>query len=339
MGALLKKFTAAAIVAACCALTGGAGAAQGAAGPAASTSSGQAYPTKPIRMVVPFPPGAASDFLARTLGQKLADGYGQQVVIDNRPGAGGLIGSQIVLKGAADGYTLAMIGQPHLSNVLIREQKAYDPLKDFAAVSLVASIPNVLVLGSGVSARNVTELIALAKSKPGQLNFGSAGVGSSSHLAGAMFVSAAGIRAEHVPFKTLSDIFSEMLAGRVHFYVFPLPAVMPMLKEGRLRALAVATQKRAVALPDIPTTAESGFPQYQSDSWFGIVAPSGVPKRTLDKLNADVARALKDAETRERFQKQGAEPSFGSPEHFHKLQTDEYARLAKLIKNIGMKPL
>lgn len=302
-------------------------------------AANEAYPVKPVRLVVPFPPGAASDFLARTVGQKLSDGYGQQLVIDNRPGAGGLIGSQIVLKAVADGYTLAIVGQPHLSNVLIREQKAYDPLKDYASVSMVASIPNVIVLGSGVQAKTVSDLIAFAKAKPGQLNYGSAGVGSSSHLAGALFVSTAGIEVVHVPFKTLPDIFAEMIAGRVHFYVFPLPAVMPQLKEGRLRALAVATPRRAVALPEVPTTAESGFSQYQSDSWFGIVAPAGVPKRIIDKLNADIARVLKEADTRERFQKQGAEPVFGPPEHFQKLQREEYARLAKLIKTIGMKPL
>lgn len=305
----------------------------------ATNAPQQKFPSKPIRMVVPFPPGAASDFLARTLGQKLAEIYKQQVVIDNRPGAGGLIGSQIVLKAAPDGYTLALVGQPHLSNVLLREQKPYDPLKDFIAVSLVASLPNVIVIGTGVQARNVTELIALAKAKPGALNYGSAGVGSSSHLAAAMFVSAAGIKAEHVPFKTLADIFSEMLAGRVHFYIFPLPAVMPMLKDGKLRAVAVATPKRAVALPDVPTTAESGFPQYQSDSWFGIIAPAGVPKQIVARFNADTVKVLQDPDTQDRFLKQGAEPRPSSPEGFYKMQSEEYTRLAKVIKDIGMKPL
>ncbi len=297
------------------------------------------YPSKPIRMVVPFPPGAASDFLGRTVGQKLGEAYGQQVVIDNRPGAGGLIGSQIVAKAAPDGYTVAIIGQPHLSNVLIREQKPYDPLKDFTSISLVASLPNVVVIGNGVPVKNVSELIALAKAKPGTLNFGSAGVGSSSHLAAAMFVSAAGIQAVHVPFKTLADIFGEMLAGRVHFYIFPLPAVMPMLKEGRLKAIAVATPKRSAALPDVPTTAESGFPQYQSESWFGIIAPAGMPRHFVAKLNGDIVKILKEADTRERFEKQGAEAAYGTPEQFQKMQIDEYSRLAKLIKEIGMKPL
>lgn len=325
MSALIGRMIGVAIVAMC--------------GMATGASAAEAYPSKPIRMVVPFPPGAASDFLARTIGQKLADIYKQQIVIDNRPGAGGLIGSQIVLKAAPDGYTMALVGQPQISNVLIREPKPYDPLKDFAAVSLVASLPNVIVVGSGVPAKNVTELIALAKAKPGSLNFGSAGIGSSSHLAAAMFVSAAGIQAVHVPFKVLSDVFGEMTAGRVHFYIFPLPAAMPMLKEGRLRAIAVATPKRAVALPDVPTTAESGFPQYQSDSWFGIVAPAGTPKKIIARFNADTVQVLQEADTQERFLKQGAEPRSSSPEGFHKLQSDEYNRLAKLIKEIGMKPL
>ncbi len=299
----------------------------------------QQYPNKPIRMVVPFPPGAASDFLGRTVGQKLADVYGQQVVIDNRPGAGGLIGSQIVLKGAPDGYTLAIVGQPHVTNTLIHAKKPYDALKDFNSIGLVASIPNVVVIGTGVPVKNVGELVALAKAKPGTLNFGSAGVGSSSHLAGEMFQAAAGIKAVHVPFKSLADVFSEMIAGRVHFYVFPLPAAMPMLKEGRLKPIAVATPKRAVALPDVPTTAESGLPQFQSDSWFGIIAPAGVPKAVVARLNADLVKVLKDPDTHDRFQKQGADPAPGSPDQFHKLQADEYVRLGKLIKEIGMKPL
>lgn len=206
----------------------------------------QKFPTKPVRMIVPFPSGAASDFLARVVGQKLADTYGQQVVIDNRPGAGGLIGSQIVLKGAADGYTLAIVGQPHVTNTLIHAKKPYDALKDFTSIGLVASIPNVIVIGNGVQAKTVGELVALAKAKPGTLNLGSAGVGSSSHLAGEMFQAAAGIQSVHV---------------------------------------------------------------------------------------------LKDADTHDRFQKQGADPAPGSPEAFRKLQADEYVRLGKLIKEIGMKPI
>jgi tripartite-type tricarboxylate transporter receptor subunit TctC len=303
----------------------------------AAAAAEEPYPNRPVRVVVPFPPGAASDFLARVVGARMSEVYGQQIVVDNRPGAGGLIGSQIVQKAAPDGYTWSLVGQPHLSNTLLRDPHPYDPLKDYASVTLVATIANVIVLGNNVPATNVKDLIALAKAKPGQLNFGSAGVGSSSHLAGEMMVAAAGIKAVHVPFKSIPDIFAEMIAGRIHFYVFPLPAVMPMLKEGRLKAIATATPKRTVALPGVPTTAEAGFPQYLSESWFGYVTPAGVPKRLIGKLNADIIKILQQPDIRERFQQQGAEASYGSPEQFHALQRDEYARLGKLIKELGIK--
>lgn len=304
---------------------------------ATAAQAAEAYPTKPVRVVVPFPPGAASDFLARVVGQRLSEGYGHQVVIDNRPGAGGLIGSQITAKANPDGYTLGMVGQPHLTNVLLREKKPYDPFKDFTSVGLVASIPNAIVLGSGVPAKDLKELIALVKSRPGQLNFGSAGVGSSSHLAAELLVAATGIQAVHIPFKSIPDIFTEMLAGRVHFYVFPLAAVMPMLRDGRLKAIAVATPKRAYALPNVPTTVEAGLPQYQSESWFGFVAPDGAPKKIVAKLNADIVKILQQADTREQFLKQGSEPAVSTPEQFLKLQQDEYARIGKLIKELGIK--
>jgi tripartite-type tricarboxylate transporter receptor subunit TctC len=295
------------------------------------------YPSKPIRLVVPFPPGAASDFLARVVGQQLGELYGQQVVIDNRPGAGGLIGSQIVAKANPDGYTLGMVGQPHLSNVLIRDSRPYDPLRDFDAVGLVAVLPNVVVVGNSVPAKSLSELIALAKPKPGQLNFGSAGTGSSSHLAGEMFVAAAGIKAVHVPFKLFSDVFAEMIQGRIQFYVFPLPAAMPMLKDTRLKAVAVGTPSRAAALPGVPTAKEAGMANYESESWFGLVGPAGMPKAAITRLNADVVRTLQRPDVRKRFEAQGAESRPSSPAEFQKLQRDEYPRLARLIKELGIK--
>jgi tripartite-type tricarboxylate transporter receptor subunit TctC len=305
---------------------------------AASTAcAAEKFPTKPIRVVVPFPPGAASDFLARVVGQRLGDVYGQQVVIDNRPGAGGLIGSQIIGKANPDGYTIGLVGQPHLTNVLLREKKPYDAFRDFSSISLVASIPNVVVLGNGVAAGNLDELISLAKSKPGVLNFGSAGVGSSSHLAAELLVSAAQIKAAHVPFKTLVDVFSEMLAGRVHFYVFPLSAAMPMLKDGRLRAIAVATPKRAYALPNVPTSAEAGWPQFQSASWFGLIAPGAVPKNIIAGMNSNVVKILGQPDVREQFLKGGSEPAFGSAEDFVKLQRAEFTRIGKLVQELGIK--
>lgn len=296
------------------------------------------WPSKPLRMIVPFTPGSASDVLGRIVGQRLGEIYGQQFVVDNRPGAGGLIGSELTRQAAPDGYTLAMVGQPHLSNALLREDKPYDPLKDFTAISLVASTPNVIVLGRGVNANTIPELIALARARPGSLNYGSAGVGSSSHLAGAMFVSKAGIDVVHVPFRLGADSRSALINGTIHFYVFPLPAIVTMIKAGTLRALAVGSPKRAEALPEVPTSAEAGFGQYRSESWFGIIAPRAVPRRLVARINADTVGVLKEPATREKIVQQGAQPGFGPPEHFEKMQRDEYAELASLIRQIGMKP-
>jgi tripartite-type tricarboxylate transporter receptor subunit TctC len=294
------------------------------------------WPSKPIRMIVPFPSTAASDALSRIVGERLGQMYGQQFVVDNRPGAGGLIGSDLVRNAAPDGYTLAMIGQPHISNVLLRDPRPYDPLKDFAAISLVAVTPNVIVLAKGIDAKTIPDLIALAKAKPGALNYGSAGVGSSSHLAGALFVSKAKINVVHVPFRAGGDSRSALLSGAIHFYVYPLPAIVGMLKAGQLRALAVASRKRTEALPDLPTSAETGFPQYISESWFGIIAPRALPKQLVAKLNADTVSVLKEPATREKIVRQGAEPSPSTPEQFAKMQRDEYVELGTLIKEIGM---
>jgi len=302
-----------------------------------STSSGQAWPSKPVRMIVPFTPGAASDVLGRIVGQRFSEIWGQQVVIDNRPGAGGLIGSDLTRQAAPDGYTLAMVGQPHLSNVLLREDKPYDPLKDFTAISLVGSTHNVIVLGKGIEAKTIPELIAIARAKPGALNYGSAGVGSSSHLAGALFASKAKIDVVHVPFRIGADSRSALIAGTIHYYVYPLPAIVGMLRAGTLRALAVGSPKRAEALPDVPTSAEAGFGEYRSESWFGLIAPRGLPRQLVMRINADTAKVLQEPATREKIVQQGATPGFGSPEHFDKMQRDEYNELALLIKQIGMK--
>ncbi len=294
------------------------------------------WPSKPIRMIVPFPSGSASDVLGRIVAQRLGEIYRQQFVIDNRPGAGGLIGSELTRQAAPDGYTIAMVGQPHLSNALLRKDKPYDPLKDFTAISLVGETPNVIVLGKGVEAKTIPDLIALAKAKPGALNYGSAGIGSSSHLAGAMFVSKAKINVVHVPFRQGGDSRSALVAGAIQFYIYPLPAIMTLLKSGTLRALAVASPKRADALPELPTSAEAGFPQYQSESWFGLIGPRALPRRLVTRINADTVGVLKEPATRQKFVLQGAEPGFGPPEHFDKMQRDEYAELGALIKEIGM---
>jgi tripartite-type tricarboxylate transporter receptor subunit TctC len=306
------------------------------AGPSALAADAR-WPMKPIRLIVPFPNGAASDVLGRTLGQRLSETYGQQFIVDNRPGAGGLIGSDLIRTAAPDGYTLGMIGQPHLSNVLMRDPKPYDPIRDYVAISLVGITPNVLVIGKGVNANNLKDLIALAKANPGKLNYGSAGVGSSSHLAGALFASKAKIDVVHVPFRAGGDSRTALISGAIQFYVYPLPAIAGMVKAGAIKALAVATSKRVEAIPDVPTSAESGFPEYQSVSWFGLIGPRGLSKTLVTRLNTDTAKVLNDPEIRKKISLQGAEASPTTPERFDKMQRDEYAELGALIREIGMK--
>ena len=303
---------------------------------AGAASKEERWPARPVRMIVPFPAGAASDVLSRTVGQRFSEIYGQQFVVDNRTGAGGLIGSQLARQAAADGYTLAMVGQPHLSNVLLRDDKPYEPLKDYEAISLVGITPNVIVLGKGVEAKTIPDLIALARAKPGALNYGSAGVGSSSHLAGALFASKAKIDVVHVPFR-VGDSRGALISGAIQYYVYPLPAIMPLLKSGTLRALATGSAKRAEALPDIPTSAEAGFPQYRSESWFGLIGPKGLSKQLVARLSADASRVLSEPATRDKILRSGAEPAPSSPEQFAKMQQDEYVELAALIRQTGMK--
>ena len=295
------------------------------------------WPSKPVRMIVPFTPGSASDVTGRIIAQRLTEMYGQQVVADNRPGAGGLIGSQLARDAAPDGYTIAMIGQPHLSNALLRSDKPYDPLKDYVAIGFTAVTPNVIVLGKGIEVKTIPELIALAKAKPGALNYGSAGIGSSSHLAGAMFVSKAKIDVVHVPFRIGADSRTSLVTGAIQYYIYPLPAIVTLLSAGTLKALAVTSRKRAAAMPDLPTSAEAGFPEYVSESWFGLIGPRAMPRRLVVKINADTLAVLNEPATRQKFAQQGAEPGFGPPEHFAKMQSDEYTELGALIKEIGMK--
>ncbi len=303
---------------------------------ATATHGADSYPGKSIRMIVPFPPGAASDFLARTLGQKLNEMYGQQIVIDNRPGGGGIVGSTLVAKSAPDGYTLGMVGQPHLMQPLLQREPPYRALDDIAFVTQVASLPNVLVVSPQLPVKSVSDVIALAKSKPGQLNFGSAGIGSSSHIAGEALKAAAGIDIVHVPFKLLPDIFAEMLAGRVQLYMFPLPAVMPMLKDSKLHVVAVGSPQPTPSLPGVPTMSDSGLPGFQSESWFGIVGPAGMSRGHIVQLNRDVAKLLATPELKERFLRQGAVPANGTPEDFKKLMQTDFAKYQKLVKEAGI---
>lgn len=300
-------------------------------------ASADAYPVKPIRIIVPLPPGTASDFIARVLGQSLTDTYKQQVVTDNRPGAGGLIGSNLVTKASPDGYTLGMVGAPHLVGPLLQSNPPYRPLDDIVAIVEVAAVPNVLLVAPGVPVKSVQQLVALAKSKPGELNFASVGVGSISHLGAEIFNRAAGITAVHIPFKVISDAYGEMLAQRVHYMIFTVPAAVPMLRDGKLRALAVTTERRSLALPDVPTIVEAGLPEAQSYLWLGVIGPAGVPRSIAKKLHGDIIKILREPQIREQFERQGAEPIVdASPEAFMHLLKSEYKRYDQLLGNMKL---
>jgi tripartite-type tricarboxylate transporter receptor subunit TctC len=303
-----------------------------------ATAGAQNFPSKPIRLVIPFSTGAASDFLGRTIGQKLGERYGQQVVSDNRPGAGGVVGSTIVAKANPDGYTLMVLAPPHLVNALIHKEPQYRAVEDYTAISQVATLPNMLVVPAQFQAKTVKDLVALAKAKPGSLNFGSAGIGSLSHLGGALFVSAAGIDTVHIPFKLFSDALTEMFAARVHFYVSPITAVLPHARDGKLRALAVTSASRVPTAQEVPTMNESGLPAAQLDTWFGIAGPAGMQRRVVDQLNRDIAAVLQDADTRERIVRQGATPAASTPEQLAGTLKNDFVRFRKIIADAGLKP-
>jgi tripartite-type tricarboxylate transporter receptor subunit TctC len=298
-----------------------------------------AYPVKPIRIIVASPPGAADDFFARVLGEELEGFYRQRVVIENRPGAGGLIGNARVSRANADGYTLAMVGVTRLITELLRDPPPYLALGDIVGVAHVASITNVLAAAPAMPVSTAGEFARFARARPGELNYASLGIGSASHLAGELFTRALGIEAMHVPFRNLSDSFVEMVLGRVHFSVFTLPAVLPPVRDGRLRALAVMTPQRSPALPGVPAIAELGLPEAQFDRWSGIVAPRGTPRRIVEQLHGDIVRGLRKRALRELFVRQGAESTPEStPDGFMRLMQEEYVRFQAVIREGAIRP-
>jgi tripartite-type tricarboxylate transporter receptor subunit TctC len=297
------------------------------------------YPAKPIRIIVASSPGTASDFFARSLGEELSVVYKQRVVIDNRAGAGGLIGNNMVSKANADGYTLGMVDVTRIITELMRDRAPYSAIADIVGVTHVASITNVLAVTNALPVRTAPEFVTHARARPGELNYASLGIGSASHLAGEVFTHAVGIAAVHVPFRNLYDFVVEMGLGRVHYGVFTLPSVLPPLREGRMRALAVMTPQRSPALPNVPAIAEVGLPEAQFDSWSGIVAPKGTPRRIVEQLHGDIVRGLRKDALRELFVRQGAESTpEGTPDGFTRMMRVEYARYQALIKEGGIKP-
>ncbi len=307
-----------------------------AAGPAAPPVD---YPLRPIRIVVASSPGTASDFFARVLGEELSAVYQQRVVVDNRAGAGGLIGNSQVSRANGDGYTLGMVDVTRIITELMHDQPPYSALADIVGVSHVASITNVLAVTNAVPARTATEFVAQARARVGEFNYASLGIGSASHLAGEVFTRAVGIHATHVPFRNLYDSIIEMGLGRVHYAIFTLPAVLGPVRDGRVRALAVMTPQRSPTLPSVPAIAEAGLPEAQFDSWSGIVAPKATPRRVVEQLHGDIVRGLRKAALRESFLRQGAESApEGTPDGFTRLMREEYSRFQTLIREGGIKP-
>ncbi len=259
------------------------------------------------------------------------------MVVDNRPGAGGLVGTPLVLTASPDGYTMGLFGSPYLTSPMLQQKPPYRPFEDGAPLLQVAGIPNIVGVSNHLPAKTLQEFIAYAKARPGQLNYASVGVGSIAHFGAEIVARAANLQTVHVPYKLLADGWSDIISGRTHFFVFAAPAAVPMLKDGRARAIAVTTPRRIPALPDVPTVAEAGLPAAEHTAWFGMFVPAGTPKALVNKLAGDIRTVLRDPQTKQRFLTQGAEPvDDSSPEAFMKLLRSENARYAKLIKEAGM---
>ena len=306
---------------------------------ACAAAAQQAYPQRPVRIIVPYPPGSGTDIATRILGQKLTELWGQPVLVDNRPGAGAIIGVDAVAKAAPDGYTLGIADNGPLAiNPSVYAKLPYDPVKDFAPVTEVATLPFMLVVNPSLPVKNVAELIALAKSRPGQINYASVGNGSVVHLATELFKTRAGVDLKHIPYKGSAPALQGVLAGDASVMFVNLFSALPLVQSGKLRALAAASATRIGALPDLPTIAEAGVPGYQFQTWFGLLAPAGTPRPVVAKLNEDFRRVLAMPDVRDTFlNKGGFEPVGSSVENFTQLIPAEIERWGKVVRDTGTK--
>jgi tripartite-type tricarboxylate transporter receptor subunit TctC len=315
---LLLRWTAFALVGACASI---------------GAAIAQSYPNKPVRMVVGFPPGGGTDVVARVISQKLSEWYGQPVVVENRPGATGTIGADVIAKSPPDGYNLLM-GHVNSHGIApnLFSKLPYDPIKDFAAVAYVGYVPNVLAVHPSVPARSVKELVQLAKGKPGQMNYASSGNGSTQHLAGELFKQLTGTDIVHVPYKGSGDAIKDLLAGTVNMNFDTMPPVLPHIQAGKLRGLAISTPKRLPQLPDVPTFDEAGIKGFDVTNWYGVMAPGGTPRELVAKLNADINKAMQVPEVRTRLEAVGTQLHEQSAAEFESFMKAEAAKYAKLIK-------
>jgi tripartite-type tricarboxylate transporter receptor subunit TctC len=304
---------------------------------AQSAAWAQAWPAKPIKVVVPFTPGSGTDIIARTVTEKLSPQLGQPIIIENRPGAGGTIGAAVVAKSDPDGYTLFVHSSSYTVTPSTYKDLPYDTLRDLTGVMPLALLPNVLVMAPSKGIHSVKELVAAAKAKPGSLNSASVGIGSATHLNAERFRLGAGIETVNIPFKGSPEALTEIITGRVDYYFCPVNAVLPLLKDGKLVALAVGSTKRSLALPDLPTTLEAGVPNSDYNFWVGMFAPAKTPREVLDRLYQETAKALHSPDVRDKLSKLGAEPMEYTPDQFNAYIRDEIAANAALVKAAGIK--
>ena len=295
----------------------------------------QQFPNRPVKIIVPFGPGGFTDVAARILQKELAPALGQAVIIENRPGAGSTIGTDAVAKAAPDGYTLVMISTAHVISPHLYKQMPYDPLKDFTPVMKLAEGPYVLVVHPSLPAKNVAELVALAKAQPGTIDYASSGNGSAQHLVGALFTTMAGVNLNHVPYKGSNQAMNDVLGGQVKVSFVGVPNALSNLNSGKLKALGVSTAKRYAELPDVPTIAEAGVPGYDATIWLGLLAPPGTPREIVAKLNADISRILSTAEARKLMASAGVDVATSTPEDFGRLMQSELDRWGKVVRETG----
>jgi len=304
-----------------------------------ASAGAQAYPNKPIRLMVPFPPGGSTDIVARIVAQKLGAQLGQSLVIENRGGAGGTLGTAVVAKAAPDGYSLVVgTTSTHVVAPSVYQKLDYDPVRDFAPISLVAVTPYLLVVNPAVKASTVKDLVGLMKASPGKMNYASAGVGSTTHLAMEMLKSASSTYALHIPYNGNGPAGTAVIAGQVEILFGSLPALLPHARSGRVRALAVGTPKRSPSLPEVPTVAESGYPGFDASLWLAFMAPAGTPTALIDRLQKEIVTAVNAKETSEALDKAGAEPLTSTPAELAAMIKDGVAKYAKVVKAAGVKP-
>jgi tripartite-type tricarboxylate transporter receptor subunit TctC len=298
----------------------------------------QQYPSRPVRIISPFAPGGGNDALCRILSQRLGENLKQQVIVENRAGANGIVGSEVAARSAPDGYTIVLIPSGHAVNASLYRKLPFDSIRDFSPITLVGSSPLVLAVHPSLPARSVKELIALARARPGQLTYVSAGVGSSGHLGGALFETLTNTKMTHIPYKGMAVAIVDLMSGQVTMTFGTSLSVVPHVRSGRLRALATTGAKRSPALPDLPTVAEAGVPGYEASLWYGFVGPARLPPEIVTRLNSAIVAVLQSPDIRERLASQGVDPQYNTPEEFAKLLVNDLDRWAKVIQRAGVQP-